>query len=112
ARGRIQDALTCCWYLQDSEAYEECLIRNYDKIPFLNYERPGRKADSRRSPELFYLEWMDVCLRQDTAAMEQMRERLRALRAEGGKWENGREKMTEIFLNIAYTDPGISTKEW
>ena len=112
ARGRIQDALTCCWYLQDSEAYEECLIRNYDKIPFLNYERPGRKADSRRSPELFYLEWMDVCLRQDTAAMEQMRERLRDLRAEGGKRENGREKMTEIFLNIAYTDPGISTKEW
>ena len=82
ARGRIQDALTCCWYLKDRETYEECLIRNYDKIPFLNYEKPGKNAAGRRSPELFYIEWMEACLRQDAAAMEQMRERLQDLRAE------------------------------
>ena len=40
-RGRVQDALSCCWYLQDREAYRECLIRNYDKVPFLNYDKPA-----------------------------------------------------------------------
>ena len=112
ARGRIQDALTCCWYLKDRETYEECLIRNYDKIPFLNYEKPGKNAAGRRSPELFYIEWMDACLRQDAAAMEQMRERLQDLRAEGAEQEGDGQKRKEIILNIAYTDPGISTKEW
>lgn len=112
AHGRIQDALTCCWYLQDKEAYEECLIRNYDKIPFLNYEKPRRSAENDRSPELFYIEWMDAYLRQDTEAMDQMRKRMPDLRAEGAEQEDGGHRITEIFLNIAYADPEISAKEW
>ena len=78
----------------------------------LNYEKPGKSAAGRRSPELFYIEWMDACLRQDAAAMEQMRERLQDLRAEGAEQEGDGQKRKEIILNIAYTDPGISTKEW
>jgi len=111
AHGRIQDALMCCWYLQDREAHEECLIRNYDKIPFLNYEKPRWSTENHRMPELFYIEWMEAFLRRDAAAMKQMRGRLSKLREEAERENKGR-KITEIFLNIAYTDPEISAKEW
>lgn len=112
ARGRVQDALSCCWYLQDREAYRECLIRNYDKAPFLNYDKPARTEVNSRTPELFYLEWMDAFLRQDTAQMKALRRYLADLGTEERKGEEERRKITEIYLNVTYTDPEITAGQW
>ena len=112
ARGRVQDALSCCWYLQDRETYRECLIRNYDKVPFLNYDKPARTEENNRTPELFYLEWMDAFLRQDTTQMKALRRYLDNLGTEERKGEEERRKITEIYLNVTYTDPEITAGQW
>ena len=110
--GHIQDALTCCWYLRDHRFYRECLIRNYDKVPFLNYEKLFRAGETEDVPELFYLKWMEAFLRQDVGQMKELRTYLPGILKESTDNESDRRKAVEIFLNIAYTDPEITTKEW
>lgn len=112
-KGDIQAALLCCWYFRDNGLYRDCLIRNYDKVPFLGYEKIEKTEANRKIPELFYLEWMEYALRLDTVHMSEMRlqaEKLAARAETGGSPD--REKVKEILLNIAYTDPKISTIEW
>ena len=109
---RIQDALACCWYLQDWKLYRECLIRNYRRVPFLNYEKCGYEEKITDVPELFYLEWMENYLRQDEGRMEELRQMIPDLLTDVVPEDNEHRKITEILLNIAYTDPEISTKEW
>ena len=130
-KGQVQDALTCCWYLHDRELYRECLIRNYDKIPFLNYEKIQSVAQKLDVPELFYLEWMECFLRQDSGRLKELRERAaewikrksaerlsgyvtagKGKKIDGASAVPDRKKETEIFLNIAYADPAVTTKEW
>ena len=110
--GRIQDALACCWYQGERKRYRECLIRNYDKVPFLHYEKPVWKEEEAASWEVFYLEWMEAFLKQDAARMNQMRRRLQELWKEGTGDIIIEEKAVEIYLNIAYTDPEIRAGEW
>ena len=134
-KGLTQDALTCCWYLHDRKKYTGCLIRNYDRIPFLHYEKVGsygRIADYGRadngqggnygraggagreseSPELFYLDWMERFLRQDTGGMQELRSRIGQLARDAVSAGADREKVTEICLNIAYCDPDTDITEW
>ena len=119
-RGHIQDALTCCWYLRDRQQYRECLIRNYDRVPFLNYEKTGRTEENLDVPELFYLEWMEVYLRQDSVKMEELRifawQRLRkAKESSDVVWKTAgtvNDRYLEILLNIAYADPQVSSTRW
>ena len=96
--GRIQDALACCWYRQDKEEYRDCLIRNYDKISFLNYDDPGRPEEDREIPELFYIRWMDAVLRQDTVQMKRLRQRLPDIMEHPPQDEAAGRRMTEICL--------------
>lgn len=110
--GRIQDALACCRYRQDNEIYRQCLIRNYDKIPFLHYERIGRTEENRKVIELFYIEWMEAFLRQENGHMKLLRRLLPDIVKNAPPAGADNRKVREICLNIAYTDPEISTKEW
>lgn len=110
--GQIQNALTCCWYLHDRKRYTECLIRNYDKIPFLNYERGGGTGRDRSIPELLYLEWMERFLHQDETGMDEIRSQIRQLTEEAVAAGADCFKTAEICLNIAYADPKISAAEW
>lgn len=105
--GRIQDALACCWYWQDKKLYRECLIRNYDKVPFLNYENIVWTEEERSVKELFYIEWMEAFLHQETARMDQLRQYFPAVEDQSEPL-----KSAEIFLNIAYADPEVTAKEW
>ena len=111
-KGRIQDALTCCWYLEDRKAYRDCLVRNYDKVPFLNYEKMGWDEADRGRLELFYIEWMDAFLRQDAARMRRLRRRRPEAERYSRQTGMDSRKATEICLNIAFTDPEISTEKW
>lgn len=111
-KGQIQNALTCCWYLHDRKRYTECLIRNFDKIPFLDYERSGSPQREQKIPELLYLEWMEHFLHQDAGGMEELRDQISECMKNVEAAGADRAKVTEIFLNIAYTDPRIATSEW
>lgn len=111
-KGSIQDALTCCWYLHDRESYRQCLIRSYDQIPFLNYERGGDAGRDRHVPELLYLEWMEYFIRQDAAGMADIRQQLGKLAKETAEEGVDPDKIREIYLNITYADPKLSTADW
>lgn len=112
SHGRIQDALACCWYWEDKDIYRECLIRNYDKVPFLNYEKPAWTEENKKSMELIYIEWMDAVLRQDTVKMKRVKKCLEKTDYLGCCEDSNQHKITEILLNIAYADPDITAGEW
>lgn len=114
AQGEIQAALTCCWYLGDRKAYREFLIRNYNKVPFLDYQKAGwsERGAVEELPEILYLEWMECVLRGDTERMKSLRAQAKSLPEKPADTVSERNKLTEIFLNIAYTDPDISAPEW
>lgn len=111
-KGFIKEALECSWSLHDRSAYRECLIRNYDKIPFLQYVNMEKEDSGEGSIELFYLQWMEAVIRQDKGKQYEMRRRAERL------WERvqedgpDKEKRREILLNIAYTDPEIPARQW
>ena len=109
--GRIQDALICCWHWQDRAMYTECVIRNYDKVSFLNYEMPVWAEEENRL-ECFYLEWMDAFLRQDTEKKRQLRKYMSEISKSSSDGGAEQRKAVEIYLNAAYTDPEVTTKEW
>ena len=110
-KGQIQNALICCWNLHDRQRYTECLIRNYDRIPFLNYERDSTKQD-RHIIQLLYLEWMELFLRQDKNGMDELRGYIKSYAEEAVLSGADIHTVTEICLNIAYTDPAYTTEEW
>ena len=68
-------------------------------IGSLSCLRQGLGREGPGKPEFFYLEWMDSCLRQDFARMEELRPKMERLPA-------------EIFLNASYVDSRISTGQW
>ena len=112
AHGYIQDALICCWHLGNVRIYRECLIRNYDKVSFLHCEHVKASAEEEKIPELFYLEWMQAVLRQDKEQAADLRKRIPDVFGSLGGTAENEQKKVEIYLNIAYTDPEISTEEW
>lgn len=110
--GYIREALECSWNLHDQEAYRECLIRNYDRIPFLYYENVAKAETNGESAELFYLQWMEAVIRQDKGKLFEMRKTAEAVWKQVGDGSEESRKLREILLNIAYTDPEISAADW
>ena len=51
--GYVQDALECTAQMHDTEEYRDCLVRNYDRISFLTYDKVWEEKDLEM-PE-FYL---------------------------------------------------------
>ena len=108
-KGYIQDALTCSRQSGSLLLYRECLLRNFDKISFLNYEKAWQWNDLS-VPGFLYLEWMESFLRQDRGKLGMLRARAAKL-CEGKRPEQQKE-IKEVLLNMAYADPDISTEEW
>ena len=108
-KGYIQDALTCSRQSGNYMLYRDCLLRNYDKVSFLNYEKVWSKDDLQVSGFL-YLEWIENFLRQNQGRLGMLRIYAEPLWKEA---RAGRQKeIREILLNMAYADPDISTEEW
>lgn len=123
ANGYIQVALGCCRQMGDRRKYRECLLRNYDKVSFLNYEKVWKETDLK-IPEFLYLEWMESVLRQDQDRQDQLRRYSEKMwkevlgKAQGRtKGKDGADlgklrKKKEILLNMAYTDVGLTAEDW
>lgn len=112
--GYVKEALECSWNLHDRVAYRACLIRNYDKIPFLHYENMEKIVPGERTAELFYLRWMEAVIRQDKRWLQEMRKIVQELwkRVDAGGEDEDNWKKREILLNITYADPEIPAGEW
>lgn len=108
-KGYIQDALTCSRQSENRIMYRDCLLRNYDKVSFLNYEKVWGE-DDLSVPGFLYLEWVESFLRQDQGRLGMLRIYAETLwkKAESDR----RNEIREILLNMAYADPDISTEEW
>lgn len=109
AKGYIQDALVCSRQSGSLLLYRECLLRNFDKVSFLNYEKAWQWNDLS-VPGFLYLEWMESFLRQDSGKLGMLRTRAAKL-WEGEKSEQQKE-IKEVLLNMAYADPDVTTEEW
>ena len=123
-KGYIQAALSCCRWSEDRGMYKKCLMRNYDRVTFLNYEKVWGEVDLK-NPEFLYLEWMECVLQQDRDRQDELRKRIAELwdkvrraaqtGANGsidGSFAKEVIKKKEILLNIAYADTEIGTEEW
>lgn len=108
-KGYIQDALTCSRQSGNRMLYRDCLLRNYDKVSFLNYEKVWSE-DDLQVPGFLYLEWMGNFLRQEQGRIRMLRIYAEPLwkEAQAGR----RKEIREILLNMAYGDSDISTEEW
>lgn len=70
-KGFIYEALECCRNLRSREEYKQCLIRNYNRVAFLNFEDFYDFSEStEQEPELFFLDWMKDFFRQNISAMD------------------------------------------
>lgn len=97
--GFLKEALWCCRQFLGEEEYCACIVRHYEKIPFLgvSYTEILKYKDS--SPEAAYLRGM-------------------CHRASGNFQKMSREAAVigcgypEIYLNLMFADPEISLDEW
>lgn len=123
-KGYIQAALSCSRWSEDCGRYKKCLMKNYDRVTFLNYEKVWGEVDLK-NPEFLYLEWMECVLKQDKDRQDELRKRIAELRnkvrQDTQTGTNGsidrsfakkEGKRKEILLNIAYADTEIGTEEW
>ena len=123
-KGYIQAALSCCRWSEDRGMYKKCLMKNYDRVTFLNYEKVWGEEDLK-NPEFLYLEWMECVLKQDKGRQDELRKRIAeqwdkvrrdtqtgANASIDGSFAKEESKRKEILLNIAYADTQIRTEEW
>lgn len=97
--GFLKEALWCYRQFSDEKEYCACLIRHYEKIPFLglSYTEILRYKDA--SPKAAYLRGM--CHR----ASGNFRKMSQEAAAIGPEYP-------EIYLNLMFADPEISLDEW
>lgn len=123
-KGYIQAALSCSRWSEDRGRYKKCLMKNYDRVTFLNYEKVWGEEELKNL-EFLYLEWMECVLKQDKGRQDELKKRIAELwdkvrraaqtGANGsidGSFAKEESKRKEILLNIAYADTEIGTEEW
>ena len=112
-KGFIYEALECCRNLRNQEEYKQCLIRNYDRVAFLDFEDFYDFSESaEQGPELFFLEWMKDFFRQNISAMDRGQKKARSLWKKCSSQDEKKQIWKEVFFNIAYLNPNVTLKKW
>lgn len=112
-KGFIYEALECCRNLRSREEYKQCLIRNYNRVAFLNFEGFYDFSESaEQEPELFFLDWMKDFFRQNISAMDRGQKKARSLWRKCPPQDKKKQIWKEVFLNIAYLNPNVTLKKW
>lgn len=111
-KGYIKEALECCQNLNNRDIYREFLIRNYDRISFLQYTGIVREREDLHTPELFYLKWMELLLDGKYRDLEELRKTAAAMWKRSAENDQVREEWLQVLFNIAYADPEISAGKW
>lgn len=99
SHGYLKEALWCCRQYADEKEYCACLIRHYEKIPFLGLSYTEILDCEDPSPEAAYLRGM--CHRASGNFHKMSREE----EAIGSGYP-------EIYLNLMFADPELSLDEW
>lgn len=123
-KGYIQAALSCSRWSEDRGRYKKCLMKNYDRVTFLNYEKVWGEEELK-NPEFLYLEWMECVLKQDKGRQDELKKRIAELWDKvrrdtqtganvsiDGSFAKEESKRKEVLLNVAYADTEIGTEEW
>ncbi|MDO4312468.1 MAG: LuxR C-terminal-related transcriptional regulator [Eubacteriales bacterium] len=103
--GYIKEALGCLKESGAEEKYRRCMVKYYDKVPFLgiSYKEAVGWRDS--SPQMIYLRGMYAYFHQNR---ERFRKEIRRLEKAEGKDRCSR----EVYLNLMYINPEKSLDNW
>lgn len=112
AKGYMPEVLDCCRNMNSREIYRRMLIRNYDRLPFLQYNAVIRGMQDLYTPQLFYLRWMELFLGERFEELKELRQIAADMWERVSKEEKTRREWLEILFNTAYADPEISAKVW
>lgn len=99
AHGFLREALWCCRQFRGREAWCGCVIRHFEKIPFLGVPYTEISESKDHSPRVAYLRGMYY--RSQGNFREMSREA-----------ESIRRSEPEIYLNLQFANPELSLKEW
>lgn len=95
--GYIEEAIQCLRVTEDKNAYYDCLIRHYDKIPFLDEAYGDVMILQENLPELCYLRGMYCYVTQNMEGLDREIQKLK---------KAGKDRRTrEILLNLLYVKP-------
>lgn len=95
----LKEALYCCRQFYDEEEYCACLLRHYEKIPFLGVSYTEILKYKDDSPKAAYLRGM--CYRV-----------LGNFRKMAQEAEDAGQKNSEIYLNLMFANPEVPLDEW
>ena len=111
-KGYIEEVLDCCGNLKDPRLYQEVLVRNFDRLPFLKYPAQITGMPALYTPQLFYLRWMELLLGERFEELKDLRTIAADMWERSMQEERTREEWIEVLMNTAYADPFISAKKW
>ncbi len=107
-RGFIKAALLV-WQKESPEAYRDCLLRHYSKVPFLQVPYDMVMQKRLGSLEHHYLRGMKCYERQD---FEGLAQEIVCVKKWKAKTEEEKRKKEEIYLNLMYVNPNVTLEEW
>ena len=106
-RGFIREAFACLKKSGSGSERRAFLIRNYDRVPFLEISFSEAAEWKENTPEICYLRGVYCYSRQDFLGLEKKIGRLLAI-----KQVDHEKKRREVYLNLLYLNPFCSLEEW
>lgn len=111
-KGYMKEVLDCCRNLNNKKLYQEVLVRNFDRLPFLQYSTQISAMPELYTPQLFYLRWMELLLGERFEELKELRKIAADMWERSMQGERTREEWMEVLMNTAYADPEISAGKW
>lgn len=106
-RGFIKETFLCLENSDNQKEYRACLIRHYQRVPFMEIPFSEVRNWKENIAELCYLRGVYCYSRQDFLGLEKEIGRLLALRN-----IQDEKKQREIYLNLLFLNPLCSLEEW
>lgn len=103
--GHISEALHCLQQSGDEKAYKDCIIKHFDRVPFLEHDWSVAAQWRENSPEVCYLRGMLCFFEQD---LDGLQREIRKVERQ----DNDGARKSEILLNLNFVNPQMSLTKW